>query len=316
MMSWSFDDSQEPVRRLTANSESAWGGMTMARHGLDAAQPPSAAKAKAMLDQIGGTWWNVYIGGPEATVTWTPAQVRAYEQEGITQFLLCYVGRQSGEVSRLTVAQGEQDGRDACQLAANFGMAAAGTPLCLDVELRTFEAAPGASLDYAGSWCQEVRGRGFRPGVYANPATLLALHQRAARPDWVWIASWVRHDADPGADPHKAASVPEENWPREGQRVWQYAGAFGNQSCQVGGVDVDIDVADPACLASRGGPVINGGHPHPAGHTYTVQAGDTLAAIARKLNIAGGWQPLYALNRAVIGPDPDVISPGEVLQLP
>jgi hypothetical protein len=286
------------------------------QHGLDAAFPPDAVKAKAMLTAIGGTWWNVYIGGPEATHTWTPDDVLAYEHHGIDRFLLCYVGRQSGHVSLLTNAQGEQDGREACHLAKNFGMAAAGTPLCLDVELRTFEAAPSASLDYACAWSQAVRAAGLRPGVYANPSTLKALHERAARPDWVWIASWIEHAADPGADPHRATGVPARMWSKPGQRVWQYAGAFDNKRCQVGGVDVDIDVAEVRCLASRGGPVIDNGHPGPKGRTYTVVSGDHLAAIARKFSIVGGWEELYALNRDVIGPDPDVIHPGQVLQLP
>jgi hypothetical protein len=288
----------------------------MMLHGLDAAEPPSAAKAKAMLDDVGGTWWNVYIGGPEASVTWTPAQVAAYEQQGISKFLLCYVGRQQGEVSRLTTAQGGRDGDAACQLVKDFGMAAAGNPVCLDLELKTFSAAPVASLDYASAWCEAVRAGGLRPGVYANPAPLKALHRRAERPNWVWIASWIRHDFDPDADPHRAVGVPVTYWPRQSQRVWQYGGRIGDKLCQVGGVDVDIDVADAACLASRNGPVTGTGHPHPAGHAYTVQPGDTLASIARRLGIAGGWEALYALNRAVIGPDPDLISAGEVLQLP
>jgi Domain of unknown function (DUF1906)/LysM domain len=288
----------------------------MLLHGLDAADPPAAAKARTMLDEVGGTWWNVYIGGPEASVTWTPAEVTAYEQHGISQFLLCHVGRQWDEVSRLTAAQGERDGDAACQLAKDFGMAAAGTPVCLDLELRTFNTAPGASLDYAGAWCEAVRAGRLRPGVYANPAPLKALHERAARPEWVWVASWIRHDADAGADPHRAAGVPSSYWPRHGQRVWQYGGKIHGQPCQVGGVNVDIDVADAACLASRNGPVtVSGHHPRPAGDTYTVEPGDTLASIAERLGIAGGWQALYALNRAVIGPDPDLISPGQVLKL-
>src|SRR5450755_3681836 len=47
------------------------GGMTVTQHGLDAAQPPNAVKARAMLQEIGGTWWNVYIGGPEAQRAWS-----------------------------------------------------------------------------------------------------------------------------------------------------------------------------------------------------------------------------------------------------
>jgi LysM repeat protein len=290
----------------------------MALHGLDKDVPPAAAKAKEMLDEIGGTWWNVYIGGPEASFTWQPEHVRAYQQQGIHHFLLCWVGRQAKELSRLTVAQGRTDGDAACQRVKDFGLAAPGTPVCLDVELGTFEAAPGASLDYAGAWCEAVRAAGLRPGVYANPAPLQELHKRTAKPDWVWLASWVQHTADPGANPRLAKGLDSDQWPQHGQRAWQYAGAFDHKVCQIGGIDVDIDVADAACLVDT-----SGQHPHPpppppppGGHTYTVQAGDHLASIARRFGVAGGWQAVYALNRDVIGPDPDVLRPGEVLRLP
>ena len=48
---------------------------------------------------------------------------------------------------------------------------------------------------------------------------------------------------------------------------------------------------------------------------YTIQAGDSLSGIAAALGVRGGWQALYAANRRVIGPDPDVIHPGTVLVL-
>ena len=48
----------------------------------------------------------------------------------------------------------------------------------------------------------------------------------------------------------------------------------------------------------------------------TIQAGDSLSGIAAALGVQGGWQALYAANRKVIGPDPDVIHPGMVLVLP
>ena len=47
-----------------------------------------------------------------------------------------------------------------------------------------------------------------------------------------------------------------------------------------------------------------------------VQPGDTLSGIAAALGVRGGWPALYAANRRVIGPDPDVIDPGAVLALP
>ena len=52
-----------------------------------------------------------------------------------------------------------------------------------------------------------------------------------------------------------------------------------------------------------------------SGETYTIQSGDTLSKIADKLNIAGGWQLLADANGSTII-DPDVVFPGQVLQLP
>ena len=49
---------------------------------------------------------------------------------------------------------------------------------------------------------------------------------------------------------------------------------------------------------------------------YTVQPGDSLSSIAAARAVRGGWPALYAANRPVIGPDPDVIHPGTVLVLP
>jgi LysM repeat protein len=54
---------------------------------------------------------------------------------------------------------------------------------------------------------------------------------------------------------------------------------------------------------------------HPAPR-YVVLPGDSLSSIAVAHAVRGGWQALYAANRRVIGPDPDVIHPGTVLVLP
>jgi len=47
---------------------------------------------------------------------------------------------------------------------------------------------------------------------------------------------------------------------------------------------------------------------------YTVQPGDHLASIARRYCTT--WQDIYALNRDVIGPDPDHLVAGMVLTIP
>jgi len=47
---------------------------------------------------------------------------------------------------------------------------------------------------------------------------------------------------------------------------------------------------------------------------YVVQSGDTLSSIARKYGTS--WQTLYNANKAVIGSNPDLIKPGQVLIIP
>ncbi|ELP68067.1 transglycosylase family protein [Streptomyces turgidiscabies] len=48
---------------------------------------------------------------------------------------------------------------------------------------------------------------------------------------------------------------------------------------------------------------------------YTVVHGDTLSGIADDRSVKGGWQRLYAGNRRTIGADPDLIVPGQRLNL-
>ncbi|MCB5180466.1 LysM peptidoglycan-binding domain-containing protein [Streptomyces antimicrobicus] len=43
---------------------------------------------------------------------------------------------------------------------------------------------------------------------------------------------------------------------------------------------------------------------------YSVVTGDTLSEIAQEHSVSGGWQQLYADNKALIGSDPSVIRPG------
>jgi peptidoglycan hydrolase-like protein with peptidoglycan-binding domain len=221
----------------------------MAVQGLDRDVAPAPATAKQMLEKIGGRWWNVYIGGPESGGHgWTPALVKEYVRHGIDRFMLTYVGRQSR--GPLTEAQGRADGLEALRIAKSFGYSGS-FPLCLDVELSTYESAPSKAVEYARAWCATVHGAGARPGVYANPGPLKAMAEKVPA-DFVWVASWVSHGAEKH-DPHQVPQLPRELWSRPGARAWQYAGAYGNQPCQVLGLNVDINVADLGCLAKPPG---------------------------------------------------------------
>ena len=65
-------------------------------------------------------------------------------------------------------------------------------------------------------------------------------------------------------------------------------------------------------------PVLSSASPTP-GSNYTVQQGDTLSGIAQKAYGDGNqWQKIYDYphNKQVIGPDPNIIRPGEVLYIP
>jgi len=53
----------------------------------------------------------------------------------------------------------------------------------------------------------------------------------------------------------------------------------------------------------------------PGQRTYTVVKGDNLTKIAKKFGYIT-WHPLYEKNRGVIGNNPDLIKPGQILLLP
>ncbi|MEV6578053.1 LysM peptidoglycan-binding domain-containing protein [Streptomyces sp. NPDC051582] len=75
----------------------------------------------------------------------------------------------------------------------------------------------------------------------------------------------------------------------------------------------------PTSAAHKAVPAAPEPKPMPAAakRTYTVRAGDSLSAIARReLGNEARWRELYAMNRGVIGSNPELIHPGQVLTLP
>lgn len=55
----------------------------------------------------------------------------------------------------------------------------------------------------------------------------------------------------------------------------------------------------------------------PASRTYTVVGGDNLSKIAKSFyGNDRKWRKIYDANRAVIGKNPDLIKPGQVLTIP
>ncbi|MES9588302.1 transglycosylase family protein [Streptomyces sp. NPDC094045] len=66
--------------------------------------------------------------------------------------------------------------------------------------------------------------------------------------------------------------------------------------------------------ASRGGDARDTAEPTADG-TYTVLPGDNLWAIADAQKVPGGWPALYEANKGAVGADPDLILPGQSLDL-
>ncbi|WP_374050309.1 LysM peptidoglycan-binding domain-containing protein [Streptomyces roseicoloratus] len=48
---------------------------------------------------------------------------------------------------------------------------------------------------------------------------------------------------------------------------------------------------------------------------YTVKPGDSLSGIAQENGVTGGWAALYDANKNTVGSDPDLILPGQSLEL-
>lgn len=53
----------------------------------------------------------------------------------------------------------------------------------------------------------------------------------------------------------------------------------------------------------------------PSDPSYTVVPGDSLSGIAESQHLRGGWPALYHANESVVGDDPNLILPGQLLNL-
>jgi nucleoid-associated protein YgaU len=159
----------------------------------------------------------------------------------------------------------------------------------LDVE-------PGnATPAQAPGWVTMRRHAGVDPTVYCSLA-LLPVIERAfaqagvAEPHW-WIADWT-------GSPHIA----------EGSVATQYAsseqsgGHYDLSQVAAHWPGIDSDTPAPRPLPPR------------KTNTYTVKPGDTLSSIGAQHDVS--WQRVYEWNKATIGPDPDLIKPGQVLVFP
>lgn len=139
-------------------------------------------------------------------------------------------------------------------------------------------------------------------------------------------------DAEPAPEASEPAGTPsapearEEEEPPAGGSSSPADGATGKHRGEP--AREDAGAADPAAPADGGEDRDGGRHASrgdgaardgvtgsaPAG-AYTVQTGDSLWAIAGAQEVPGGWAALYKANEATVGDDPDLILPGQSLDL-
>ncbi|MEU6879250.1 transglycosylase family protein [Streptomyces sp. NPDC046712] len=126
--------------------------------------------------------------------------------------------------------------------------------------------------------------------------------------------------ATPGTGKHRGDAAPEEtvNPDKDGETGRHAAPTDAPTSGATPGTDViNPDVADGT--GSEGGKGVENTKDvtdiKGKSGEYTVQPGDNLTEIARENELPGGWGALYDANRSTVGADPDLILPGQSLDL-
>lgn len=174
-----------------------------------------------------------------------------------------------------------------------------------------------AQCESGGNWGINT-GNGYSGGLQFSPSTWAAYGgtgsaANASREQQIAVAVKVQAGQGWGA------------WPACAAKLGLTGGAVAPQSTSLAPASVPAPAQAPVqapvrtaapAVAAPAAPAARHVAAVPlSGESYTIQSGDTLSKIAEKLDIAGGWQLLADANAATIS-DPDVVFPGQVLQLP
>jgi len=118
-------------------------------------------------------------------------------------------------------------------------------------------------------------------------------------------------DSSDGADNSPTATTKNDDSDKLGQNA---SGSTGNGRHR--GDSAEEDAEDSRAAESSGRHASRDSAARDAADgTYTVRAGDSLWGIADSLEVQGGWAALYAENKATVGTDPDLILPGQTLEV-
>src|SRR5437588_1062569 len=155
-----------------------------------------------------------------------------------------------------------------------------------------------------------------RSPVSRRGVLLVISHSLARTPNRRLISRTDKED-------HMAQATPGSNYTVQPgdtlSGIAQQAYGDGNQWQTIYNANTQVIGNDPNLV--RPGevlyiPPLSSSKPTP-GSNYTVQPGDTLSGIAQQAYGDGNqWQVIYNANTQVIGNDPNLIRPGEVLYIP
>ncbi|SEC41280.1 LysM repeat-containing protein [Arthrobacter woluwensis] len=184
-----------------------------------------------------------------------------------------------------------------------------------------------AQCESGGNWSINT-GNGYYGGLQFDQSTWQAYGgtgsaAEASKSQQIAVAEKVQANQGWGAWPScssqlglsgngggSAAAAPAPAQNTQVQAQGQYTQQQAPQQAPVEQAPVQqapVEQAQPAPRHAAEVPV--------TGKTYTVEAGDTLAKIAQKLGLKGGWELLADANASTVT-DVNLIFPGQELQIP
>ncbi|EDY66998.2 secreted protein [Streptomyces pristinaespiralis ATCC 25486] len=114
----------------------------------------------------------------------------------------------------------------------------------------------------------------------------------------------------PGTDDGAAGTAPSDDATSGGGK---HRGAPADDEAETGNTEEGRESGRHASRGDSSGR--NGVDEATGSDAYTVQPGDNLCDIAAEKDVPGGWPALYEANEETVGADPDLILPGQSLDL-
>jgi resuscitation-promoting factor RpfA len=175
-----------------------------------------------------------------------------------------------------------------------------------------------ANCESSGDWAADT-GNGFYGGLQFTESTWLA-----------YGGGQYAQYANEATESEQIA-VAEQVLAGQGIGAWPVCGAYAGSSTTYSGSNTDGSGSSSSSSSDQGGSSSSSSSSSSSGSStyqgkhaksssssasgsYTVAAGDTLSEIARKERISD-WHTLYQDNESVVGSNPDLIYPGQVLSL-